>query len=257
MINYNEETNSNTVNNCDIYNDVYYDSYGGKIHNLKRNMKKKTYPITTKPSNGIDIQKHMQYGTSNSITSQGLGIYKYPSYDIIKAGNYFSVIDNVKKTKTKSGEKAIEVFYAIKPYDTCYKIATSQISKKDTNDTYYIRQKYPIDSEHYQCLVDSMAEALCRDHFKLHDIIGVTEFIKLSYEYSDIGGFAKRDYLTWEEFTDSCIEHYNAQKQIMEEMAEITNKSEPAEEYNTKELNNQEYDEDDEFDDFLDDDDEY
>lgn len=132
--------------------------------------------------------------------SNGLGKYKYPNCYEIPAGKYFSKVTNVKFSQTRTGEEAIDVYYEIRDGKTCYDIANGIIPADTKNDPYYIKQKYPETSKYYDMFVDSMSEALEKEEFEYEEVIGVTEFVKLEYDKSDIGGFTERTPLEWDDF---------------------------------------------------------
>ena len=131
--------------------------------------------------------------------SQGLGKYKFPIYDDIPAGDYYSKITSIKETITKSGKEAVEVFYEIKDGTTCYKIANGILPEDAENKPYYIKQVYPEGTQYYDDFVDSMAEALEKEDFEIDEVIGVTEYNTLSYDKGDIGGFSRRCPCEWED----------------------------------------------------------
>ena len=132
--------------------------------------------------------------------SKGLGKYKYPNCYEIPAGKYFSKITDVRFSKTQTGKDAVEVFYEIKDGKTCYEIANGIIPNDTENKPYYIKQKYIEGTKYHDEFTDSMAEALEEYTFKVDKVIGVTEFITLSYDKSDIGGFSDRTPLEWDDF---------------------------------------------------------
>ena len=160
----------------------------------KRNIKKSQ----TKPSKGTS--------QASTLISTGKSKYVFPTYPDIQSGYYFSKIDEAKPTKTKSGDDAIEVFYEIKNGVTCYQIANGMLPKDTEIETYYIKQVYPTGTQYYEQLVDSMAEALGNRKFYVEDIIGVTEYVSLSYNNSNIGGFNERYPFEMEDFIQQDIE---------------------------------------------------
>ena len=132
--------------------------------------------------------------TVKTFKSNGYGKYKFPTYDEVPAGHYFSKIIAVKETITKTGKNAIEVYYKIKNFSTCYQVVNGILPPTTDIPKYYIKQVYPKDTTYYAMFVDSMAEALDigDGEFTLNDIIGVTEYVNLSYDKYDIGGFSER-----------------------------------------------------------------
>lgn len=244
------------------YDNASSEKYGGKIHNLKRRIKKKSQFTTNIVSTNNTYQKCKQNKISTESNNIQFGKYKYPKHDEIKSGRYFSRIDFVKKSKTYSGKDAIEIFYSLWPAVTCYKIATSQITKVSINDIYHIKQKYPIDSGSYENFLDSMTIALGKKDFNLNETKNVTEYITLGYdlEYSKIGGFVKREYTTWKELEEWCIEDYNRKQSLLESeniVEENNNSNENEENDNVDTTDDDEFDDFDDFYDFFDDEEDY
>lgn len=127
-----------------------------------------------------------------SLTSKGYGKYKFPVCDEVPSGKYFSEVTSAEYITTNAGKPAIEVRYILKDFVTCYKIYNELVPKNEKNPHFYIKQRYPENSQYYDAFVDSMSESLEKENFTLDDVIGVTECVKLSYDKSDLGGFSER-----------------------------------------------------------------
>lgn len=162
----------------------------GKKRNIKMNPQLKTPAKIVEPI----VKKQHRF------KSNGLGKYKFPIYDEVPAGNYFSKVKAVNQTTTKSGKEAVEVFYEIKDGATCYKIANGILPDDAENKSYYIKQVYPEGTTYHERFVDSMAEALSKDDFDYGETVGITEYNTLSYDKSDIGGFSDRSPFEWDDF---------------------------------------------------------
>lgn len=140
---------------------------------------------------------------SPSLTSNGYSKYRFPVYDEVPSGQYFSKVKSAEYTTTKAGKPAIEVRYIMKDFNTCYKIYKGFVPENEKNPPFYIKQRYPQNTQYYEAFVDSMSEALEKESFALNEVIGVTEYVVLSYDKSDIGGFSERYPFDEEDF--ECI----------------------------------------------------
>lgn len=260
------------VKNSNIYYDGIESSYGGKVHGIKRNFKMKfqtKMPVYAQSSNVSSFQNSYVGTSANNMAAPNppnirLGDYKFPISDKVKGNFYFSRIDYVNDSATtKSGEPAIEVFYTIIDQQICYKIAAGIIKGKATHEAHHIRQLYPKGKFRYQALVDSVTESLGHTITQASDFHGVTEWVKLEYTDYGIGGFTKRDPISWKEVKESFIDSIQQQNMIMnsyvdDETTEIDNDSNCSSKCsNIPDTYNAENDNDfdDEFDDFLPDDD--
>lgn len=162
---------------------------------VKRNIK-----MNPQVRKSIEKTKPIINQTSSKLKRNGYGKYKFPIYDEIPSANYFSKVTDIRNTTTKAGKEAIEVFYKIKDGITCYKIANGILPEDTKNESYYIKQVYPKDSQYYEDFVNAMCEALDVDECDYEDIIGVTEYISIYYDKSDIGGIKERIPYVWEDF---------------------------------------------------------
>lgn len=167
------------------------------MYGIKRNVK-----IGNKVVGAANKVEPIVKKNSRKLKSNGYGKYKFPIYDDVPAGNYFSEVKAANPTITKSGKEAVEVFYEIKDGTTCYKIANGILPEDAENKPYYIKQVYPEGSQYYDNFVDSMAEALNKDEFDYNDIVGITEYNTLSYDKGDVGGFSKRMPFNFEDFIE-------------------------------------------------------
>lgn len=175
------------------------------MYGIKRNIKMN--PQVVKHISKDDMSSIVITGKkARNFKSNGLSKYKYPVYDEVPAGDYFSKITSAKFTQTQKGKDAVEVLYEIKDGITCYKIANGKLPLDAENKPYYIKQLYPEDTQYYDSFVDSMSEALNVDDFDIEDIIGTTEYVHLSYDKSNIGGYSDRMPFEWEDFIVQTIE---------------------------------------------------
>ena len=142
----------------------------------------------------------------------------------VPAGKYESIIEKLKEVTTKRGFPAVEVCYELKSLG-----GTS-------SQTYKVKQVYPEGTEYYGDFVKAMEDAINASddqEISFDDLIGVTE--KVTVMYPNNGN--------WGTFTDrKPLEKATA------EVSEISN--------NQIQSLLSDYDEDDEFDDFLPEDDE-
>lgn len=178
-------------------NNNFKSYYGGKVFGVKRNIKKtassQTEPIAEMP---------------NLFRSEGLSRYKYPNYDEVPAGYYFSKIEKVKPVTTKAGKPAYEVYYLLREGVTCYNIIKGNLPVDTDIKTYYIKQSYPMDTQYFFDFIDAMAVALDigNKEFFIDDIVGVEEYVTLEYGRSDIGGFTKREPFEFEAYLQEANE---------------------------------------------------
>lgn len=177
------------------------------------------------------------------LKSLGLGKYEFPTYNKVPGGEYFSEIKEARRTVSAKGKETIEVYYKIEDASTIYKIANGSLPATTKVDAYYIKQSYPIDTTYCDEFIDSMAEALGYDEFDIKDVVGVTEHVKLSYGSGNMGGFSKRipfEREWYEELEKDQPEETNDEIELVPSCENTIANA---------------YNEDDEFDDFLDDDD--
>ncbi len=162
--------------------------------------------------------------TPKKFKSNGYGKYEYPIYGKVPWGEYFSKIVRVKDTTTKAGEPAIEVFYDIRDFGVCYKIANRWINDNETDGFYYIKQKYKIDSKAYEKFVDLMAQILKKgdSEFEYEEIIGITEHIKLDYNSKNYGEFIERTPFDFWDYRDPRISRNYDEVEEIKENNELT-----------------------------------
>ena len=68
-----------------------------------------------------------------SLTSKGYGKYRFPVYDEVLSGKYFSKVTSAEHITTKAGKPAIEVRYIMKDFVTCYKIYNRLVPANEKN----------------------------------------------------------------------------------------------------------------------------
>ena len=261
-----------SIKNLNVYREDIESAYGGKVYGIKRNFKKESQSkmsVHTQNQSVTTFQNaYVVTSANNSATSiptnVRLGDYKFPFSDKVKGNWYFSHIDYVNDSaKTKSGEPAIEVFYTIIDQEVCYKIAAGIIKGKATNEAHHIRQLYPKGKYRYQALIDSVEESLGRPITCSTDFYGITEWVNLEYGNYSIGGFTKRDPISWKEVQEYFInsiqqKNMTINSYVDDEITENDNEyacsSTCDDTMNTNIAENHD-DYDDEFDDFLSDED--
>ncbi len=167
------------------------------MYGIKRNIKKKKQNKTE-----LEPKTKINNKNENRLRSTGYSKYKFPFYDEIPAGNYFSEIKYARFMTTSTGKTALEVGYKFMDAIMCYKKVNGKLPKDTKIDSYYIKQVYPENSLFYEAFVDSMADALDADNFEIDDVIGITEYISLAYDKSDIGGFKQRMPFDIEDFIE-------------------------------------------------------
>ncbi len=145
------------------------------------------------------------------LKNNGLGKYKYPKCDEVPAGKYFSKITAIREKTSWAGYPGIEVFYELIDGELCYKIATGMLPEDAEKNPYYVIQFYQENTLYYDAFIDAMSEALGVKSFPIGKVVGVTEWITLSYGKSDIGGFSSRTPCEWEELMEMMKEYYEEQ----------------------------------------------
>ena len=153
-----------------------------------------------------NIKKFAPKATSANVTSNnhqpmqlvgfGLGRYRFPVWDEVPEGLYYTKIIETREKITKDGRQAIEVFYEIQNAYYCNAIANGYSANRMDDKVYCIKQVYPKGEDRYYEFTDSMTEALglgYGDAFYPEDVIGLTELARLTYMKGiDIGGFKGR-----------------------------------------------------------------
>lgn len=215
--------------------------------------------ITVKRNNrGLAANKPAQDADSNMLVSKGFSKYKLPYSDEIPSGNYYSIIVHVETKTGMNGKTMYIVYYRMKSAITCYRITNGLPLKSNEDRFYYVKQVYTKGSPRYDAFTDAMAKALGLGKnvpFKIEDIIDMTEHVTLGYiDKSGIGGFIKRCRGCDKDFI-KIEENY---EKIPEETTEVTDDDDCEAAYNAQFTNlPAERIEDDEFDDFLPEDDEW
>lgn len=182
--------------------------------------------------------------------SKGLGLYKFPLVDEVPPGYYISRIMHAEDVVTKTGKNAVEVCYKLEPSHQCYQRVNKLLPKYNKNKYYYIKQRYVCNTTPYEDFVDSVSCVIDCDEngeFTTNDVIGIEEYVSLSYQsYSNIGGLDTRSPVFYDDIADP--RYINTSKQtepeVNEQDAPKTQPTESKTDYT-----------DDDFDDFLDDDD--
>lgn len=161
---------------------------------------------------------------SGSLKREKVVNFEFIYRSSVPAGRYHSTVKKVKEVTTKKGFPALEVCYELKPLGS------------ESSQTYNVKQVYPEGTKHYDNFVDAMAETInasADQEISFKDLIGVTE--EVAVDYPDGGD--------WGTFVDrKPLENATA------EVSEISN--------NQIQSLLSDCDDDDEFDDFLPEDDE-
>ena len=155
--------------------------------NIKRNVKR-----INEESRACENKGHGKpaFIIKKSATSE----YKFPFADKVPPGHYFSQVMAVYESKTRKNESSFDVCYKIRDYHYCYKKANNLPWSGKKPKCYYIKLRYPVDSDYGDDFFDAMYNAgACDDELDPQEAIGVTEHILLSYESDDaIGNIAER-----------------------------------------------------------------
>lgn len=188
------------------------------------------------------------------VKSSGKGIYQFPYCGTVPGGIYFSEIKSVTMSKTRNGDAAIEVCYAMRNAYACEREVNGLPLCGVDDKMYYIKQKYPKGTQYCYDFIDAMAKTLnikAGITFNMNNIVGVTELVKLEYGSSSIGGFTGRKPFEKEDFYDPSL-HEEDEEEIVEQVS-VQTQGQPTEDKvaDTPKYNN---DDDEDFDDFLDDD---
>lgn len=135
--------------------------------------------------------------------------YKYPKIDTVEPGGYFSAIKSVESSVTRKGENAFDVCYIIVNYIQYaqYLLGLTEIKPK----CYRIKERIVRNSERELNFIDSLSECYELDeNFVADDIIGLTEFYKISYYGDDdcIGTIKDRRGYTEEELMNWYNDNY-------------------------------------------------
>ena len=139
----------------------------------------------------------------------GFSDYRLPYADTIPADQYYSKIVHIEDTVTRSGKKAIAVFYKIIKFSDMYQKVNKLYDCKTKR--LHIKQIYPLDSQPYVDFLQAMHETLdiaYEDELDMEQVINVTEAIKISYTSSSgIGGISSRVYWDRESFVELYQEY--------------------------------------------------
>lgn len=159
--------------------------------------------------------------------------YDYPVVKNVKPGEYIAKIDRCEFANTKRGVPALVVSYTLESYN-------------DSDEKHFIKQSYPKDSrplEHFNIAMTKALNLEEGEEYEPDDCIGVKEKVTLTYKDEDgFGNFSKREPIRDEEDNDNSGQHT---------MVDNTSTSQ-----NMRLSPSDESLEDDEFEDFLDDEDE-
>lgn len=118
------------------------------------------------------------------LQSDGLGKYTFPVEEDVPTGYYISKIVSAESCLTRSGDQAIEVFYEIEPFRQYINRVKGLAEENFCDIHHYIKQKYPLNREHFKRFVDAMARALDKDigvGFLAEKVVGVEEYIHIEY----------------------------------------------------------------------------
>ena len=152
----------------------------------------------------------------------GFSDYCLPYVEIVPADRYYSKIVHIEDAVTRSGKKAIAVYYKIIKFSDMYQ-KVNKLSDRKTK-ILHIKQIYPLDSQPYVDFLQAMHEALgiaYEEELDMEQIINVTETIEISYSsYSGIGGISSRGYWDRENFIE-LYQEKNAHISTIDEYHDI------------------------------------
>lgn len=180
----------------------------------KRNIKKKCENKSeAKVPEQSNVQKVIIFGK-----------YTYPTYDRVPAGYYHSTVVSAREAKTYRGEDALEIVYVIISQPVCYKIAIGELPEDTSEGTYYIKQKYPLNSDAYEALEASIYEKFGHTNYTPTDLIDLQESVTLSYSSraSEYGGFSQRTLYDWDDYLYALRQLHESRKADYDECYEDT-----------------------------------
>lgn len=171
------------------------------MYGVKRNIK-----MNPQISKGVKKVEPMVNRAPRKFKSNGYGKYKFPNYDEVPSGEYFSKIIHAEDSTTSTGNYAVEVLYEIRDFSVCYKIANGMIDDDGKSGIFYIKMKISENSQYFQPFIDSMSEALDNgdEEFVLADLKGITEHIKLGYN-GDFANYIDRFPYKFEWYVDENL----------------------------------------------------
>ena len=136
------------------------------------------------------------------LTYDELDRYDFPTEDAVPEGYYLAKIVGAVKSENKYGDPCFEICHKLisrKDYDAWAEGYLERFSYS------YIRQKYKIGSSSARKFMNDMIKGGMPQSFKLSELVGYTEYIKLEYDRRN--GFGniverKRQHLSDDYFTD-------------------------------------------------------
>ena len=104
--------------------------------------------------------------------------YAFAKPAVVAADKYVSTIVDVKRTKTKAGEEAIDVYY-------------DMVSR--LNKTFHVLMRYPLNSTHFAEFIEALWSAGLSEEDDVIAAVGVKEKIVLEYvDGATIGSITAR-----------------------------------------------------------------
>ncbi len=118
--------------------------------------------------------------------------YEFPREDEVPEGCYYSMIMYAERSENKYHDPC---------FDICYKLlSVKELVAWEAEPTtilsyHYIKQRYKIGSEPARKFMRAMYEGGKQTKFKLSELVGRTEYVRLVYERDgQIGSIAQRRY---------------------------------------------------------------
>ena len=154
--------------------------------------------------------------------------FSFARIGVVPPGEYRSKIVGLEDSQTKSGEESIDVLYEL----------TSGSGKK-----YHVRMRYPVDGFYFDELCEALLDAGLTEDSKLFDAVGLEEQVVLDYPNGErIGSFTNRCPVS-----RKVSKGYGGRSEAAEE--------EETEVVDDEDQDEEDFDEDSEFNDFLEDED--
>lgn len=104
--------------------------------------------------------------------------FSFAKPGVVPPGEYRSRIVCMEDSKTKAGEEAVDVLYEL---------------TDDSDKKYHVRMRYPLDGYYFEELCDTLLDAGLTEESKLSDAVGLEEQVVLDYPNGErIGSFTSR-----------------------------------------------------------------
>lgn len=175
------------------------------MYNIKRNIKR-----CSKNNKTVNRTNSFNNQSSSKFKSNGLGKYKFPNCYEIPAGYYVAKIKEITSVKTAKNKDAKDVYFIIEDVYQCRDRIRKTLPCDYECKTYYIKQRYTLESQYYESFKDAMSYILHGESGRTIDIkdIRSLEFlISLSYVgKNEIGGIEEYSPINYDYFYDNTDE---------------------------------------------------